>query len=308
MEYFKRFSKSDTASAGTRVTVENEKIGDREDAQNVLEVMREDNIDLGSNTHTTLTPDMLNDFDKVIVMAEPDRTPEWLSNSPKFEYWDIPNVNGMPLEQLRRVRDDIKSKVRILARQKNVLIIITGMPGTGKTTLGRTLSKKYRFPFISKDALKDRMFDTLGWKDKAWSLQISGASHRIMDYIITEELQAGHSIIVESNFKHEIDSERFKKIQAAYGCSVLQILCWADGETVFKRFMNRIGTAERHAGHVEKISPEEIRRGFVAANGKDKPLDVDGATIELDTTDLEKIDYTAIFEAVQAQAGTAASL
>jgi arsenate reductase len=114
MEYFKRFSKDGTASAGTRVTVENEKIGDREDAQPVLEVMREDGIEMGANARTTLTQGMLDDFDKVIVMAEPDGTPEWLSSSPKFEYWQVPNVNGMPIEQLRIVRDDIKSKVRNL--------------------------------------------------------------------------------------------------------------------------------------------------------------------------------------------------
>lgn len=115
MEYFKKFSKDDTASAGTRVTAEDEKIGDREDAQPVLQVMREDGIEMSSNRRTTLTPEMLNNFDKAIVMAEPDRTPEWLSENPKFEYWDIPNVNGMPVEQLRKVRDDIKSKVRNLA-------------------------------------------------------------------------------------------------------------------------------------------------------------------------------------------------
>ena len=117
MEYFKKFSHDETASAGTRVTAENERIGIREDAQNVLEAMREDGIEMSSNTRTSLTPDMLNSFDKVIVMAEPDRTPEWLSSNPKFEYWEIPNVNGMPIEQLRIVRDNIKQKVRKLAQQ-----------------------------------------------------------------------------------------------------------------------------------------------------------------------------------------------
>lgn len=115
MEYFKKFSNDATASSGTRVTVEDEAIGTRDDAQNVLEAMREDGIEMSSNTRTSLTPSMLDRFDKVIVMAEPDRTPEWLSDSPKFEYWGVPNVNGMPIEQLRGVRDSIKSKVRNLA-------------------------------------------------------------------------------------------------------------------------------------------------------------------------------------------------
>lgn len=117
MEYFKQLGDGKTASAGTQVTVEDEKIGDRDDAQVVLEAMREDGIEMSSNTRTTLTPKILAGFDKVIVMAEPDRTPEWLINNPKFEYWEIPNVNGMPIEELRAVRDDIKSKVGHLALQ-----------------------------------------------------------------------------------------------------------------------------------------------------------------------------------------------
>ncbi len=79
--------------------------------------MREDGIEMSSNTRTSLTPKMLDDFDKVIVMVEPDRIPEWLSSNPKFEYWEVPNVNGMPIEKLRAVRDDIKSKVSSLVGQ-----------------------------------------------------------------------------------------------------------------------------------------------------------------------------------------------
>src|SRR4051812_22630130 len=83
MEYFKRFDGGKTASAGTRVTVEGEAIGGREDAHTVLEVMREDGIEMSSNIRTTLTPAMIEDFDTIIVMAEPDRTPGWLKNSLK---------------------------------------------------------------------------------------------------------------------------------------------------------------------------------------------------------------------------------
>jgi len=185
--------------------------------------------------------------------------------------------------------------------QQSVLIIITGMPGTGKTTLGKALSAKYKMPFISKDALKDRMFDALGWSDNAWSLKVSAAAHRIMDDIVAQELQAGHSVIVESNFKPEIDSERFRKMQEKYQCKVVQVLCWAEGETVYQRFMARIGTEARHAGHVEAVSPEQIRQEFIDAYGKDTPLSLGDVTVELDTTNTGAIDYTSVYDAIDSQ-------
>jgi protein-tyrosine-phosphatase len=114
MEYFRSMTSDLAESAGTRVTVPGEKIGNREDAQAVLLSMKEENIDMSQNKRTVLTPDMLDDFDKVVVMAEPDRTPEWLSSSPKFIYWNIANVNGLPIEQVRIIRDEIKQKVERL--------------------------------------------------------------------------------------------------------------------------------------------------------------------------------------------------
>ena len=48
---------------------------------------------------------------------------------------------------------------------KSLLIIINGAPCTGKTTLGRKLAKQLRLPFLSKDGIKEVLFDTLGWED-----------------------------------------------------------------------------------------------------------------------------------------------
>lgn len=181
---------------------------------------------------------------------------------------------------------------------KQVIILITGAPATGKTTLGNTLAEKYKLAFISKDALKERIFDNLGWKDKEWSLKVSAASHRIMDYFIEQELKAGHSIILESNFKQHTDSERFRKIQEKYQCQLIQILCWAEGEILFKRFMDRIGTEKRHPGQVE-IPYEKIHQDFVSSGGKDTPLDINGPTLDLNTTDLTAINYQPVHQAIE---------
>ncbi len=121
MEYFKRLSNGKTASAGTRVTVPGETIGDRADAQVVLQAMHEDGIDMTANKRTVLTPEVLNDFDKIVVLAEPDRIPAWLSKSPKFEYWETRKVKGVPIEAVREVRDMIKARVRDLVKREAAL-------------------------------------------------------------------------------------------------------------------------------------------------------------------------------------------
>jgi predicted kinase len=176
-----------------------------------------------------------------------------------------------------------------------LLILVTGLPGAGKTSVGRTLSERLKIPFLSKDAFKERIFDTLGWKDKAWSLRVSEASHRILDYIVEEELKAGHSLIIESNFKPEIDSARFRAIQHRFGVVGVQVLCWAERDILFERYSAHHQT-NRHPGHIESATPEEQRRDL--ALGKGKPLQIGGPVIELDTTDFAKVDYSSLAQAI----------
>jgi predicted kinase len=182
-----------------------------------------------------------------------------------------------------------------------LVIVITGLPGTGKTSVGRTLSERFQLPLLTKDAFKERIFDALGWHDKAWSLKVSEASHRILDYVIAEELQVGRSLIVESNFKPEFDSERFRLLQRHFDASVVQVLCWAAGDVLFERYWAR-QQADRHPGHVESATPDEQRREL--AVGKCEPLQLEAPVVELDTTDFSQVDYSSIVEAVRAAART----
>ena len=175
---------------------------------------------------------------------------------------------------------------------KPYLVIITGFPGTGKTSLGRVLSDYLKAPFITKDAFKEIVFDTLGSSDQAWSRQVSGTAHRIMDYIIDEELRAGHGVILESNFKADVDSTRFEAIQKKYNCPCIQILCWAEGGILAERFLARQRSDERHQGQVIDISDEQIRKDFAA--GKCEILKIDAPLLEVDTTDFAAVNYEVI--------------
>jgi predicted kinase len=184
-----------------------------------------------------------------------------------------------------------------MTKREHRVVIINGFPGTGKTTLGRAVSDHFGWPFISKDVFKEIMFDTIGWSDKQWSLKLSAATHRIMDYVIGETLRAGHSLVVESNFKADLDAPRFERFRMHYGVTLIQILCWSEGEVLFERYKARLESG-RHPGHAEVDSLDLARAGL--AQGRAEPLPIHGPTIEIDTTHLDAIDYPSIFRTLSA--------
>ncbi len=98
------------ASAGTIVDAPGQTLADAH-AVKTITAMKELGIDVSDQTRTQLTPDMLNRYDRVIVMAEPANTPDWLKVSPKAEFWDILDPKDYDQETARRIRDDLRTRV-----------------------------------------------------------------------------------------------------------------------------------------------------------------------------------------------------
>ena len=177
-----------------------------------------------------------------------------------------------------------------------ILIIIAGPPCTGKTTLGRMIAERFHLPFISKDDIKETLFNSIGVKDREWSMQLGILSYKLLYYFVESILKSGDSLVVESNFRAEYDSEQFNILIKKYDCTPVQIQCKTNGEVLYERFKKRSESGERHPGHVDNLNYAEFEEDLL--RGSYQPLKVEGDVIYLDTTDYNNNDYDVVLKKI----------
>lgn len=177
------------------------------------------------------------------------------------------------------------------------LIIITGLPGTGKTTLGKKLAEEFSLPFICKDDIKEFLFDNLGWKDREWSKKLGIASYELLYYIVEVNLKAGKSLIVETNFHPTLSTEKFLDMKKKYDFESFQIRCVTDGEILFDRFKKRANSDERHPGHIDNWSINEWQP--ILLQGKIETLNIGGEIFDIDTSDFNKVNFNELVSAIK---------
>lgn len=186
----------------------------------------------------------------------------------------------------------------MVINQAPQIIIISGAPATGKTTLARHAADHLGLPLLHRDGLKDTLFQTLGWSDRAWSQKLGGASWDLLFYLMEVQLKARCSFIVESNFEPRLHLSRFDAWRETYPFEAVQIVCKADPNVCYDRFHARATSGERHPGHVDQLAG---RDEFVATQlARDyTPLTIGGTVIEVDTTDFEKVEYAEILAQIK---------
>ncbi|HST15497.1 MAG TPA: ATP-binding protein [Gaiellaceae bacterium] len=169
-----------------------------------------------------------------------------------------------------------------------LLVVVTGMPSSGKTTVAESLATRLRLPLVAKDDLKESLFETVGSGDVAWSGRLGDAAYDLMFALARTMLSASVSLIVEANFFVD-QAARFESLPQH---RLLQIHCAAPLPLLLERYAAR----ERHPGHndAEKIAELPARH----ASGAHAPLDVPGETIRLDTA--EPVDIDAVAERLRA--------
>ena len=192
----------------------------------------------------------------------------------------------------------------------NYLLIIAGLPATGKTSFARYLSGKMGIPMVSKDIVKEHLFDTVGFKSRSEKVALGLAAMDLMYYFARALLEAGKPLILENNFE-DISKPGLLKLIETFNCKTVSIRFHTEMKVLAERFLRRDRSPERHRGHVidtqypevngkEALNTETQIKNFADYYDRMKQrgmefFSIGGDEIVIDTTDFSAVSYESIF-------------
>src|SRR5947209_333435 len=124
------------------------------------------------------------------------------------------------------------------------IVLVSGAPGTGKTTIAVPLATQLGFPLLTKDTIKEAIWDALDPQpgDLAWSRRVGGAAMNTLWAVAACCPQA----VLEANFRPHSDYERGRL--TALQAHIVEVYCFCTREEAIRRYAAR--ATGRHPTHV----------------------------------------------------------
>ena len=189
-------------------------------------------------------------------------------------------------------------------------ILVTGIPASGKSTMARFLAEAFGLPVISKDRIKECMYDTIGFRSREEKVKLGTASMQIMYDLAEELMRSARPFILENNFE-TVSKEGLLTILEKYEYKAITVTLTGDYKIIYQRFLERNRDPGRHPGHVvndcypgskEINSPVQISYESFVEGITQRGMDsftANGPQVILDTTDFGRLDREDLVRRIQ---------
>lgn len=120
--------------------------------------------------------------------------------------------------------------------RRPLLVVVTGRPGSGKTTLSERLASELRLPLVSRDRIKEGRLHTEG-PDRADDRELVREVYEAFFQTVEYLLAARVSLVAEAAFQHKVWRPRILPLLEV--SEVRLVVCRTDPQTAHARMILR---------------------------------------------------------------------
>ena len=168
--------------------------------------------------------------------------------------------------------------------KKPKLVIVTGRPGSGKTTLAKKLGELIKFPVFCRDEFKEGYVNTFEIHHKNLAADTNKVVTDIFFETVEFLLSKNVSMVVEAAFQHRVWEMLFKKVSSLSVISV--IVCEVTADIAAKRHLQRgLDDASREFFHGDNRVTHYKKTGEFLEPSEYRPPNFNVPTITVSTED-----------------------
>lgn len=138
-----------------------------------------------------------------------------------------------------------------MSPSRNLLVVVTGVPGSGKTTVGRALAESLPAAFLSLDEVKEEL-----WASSpagAWELRLAAETE-----VLARAAASPGDVVLDLWVAPGRDDVRVAALLRNWGGPVVQVACVVSAETAVSRYVDRGRSGGPH-GVTDEPLLERIR-------------------------------------------------
>ena len=161
-----------------------------------------------------------------------------------------------------------------------LLVVVSGPPASGKSTLARELASGLGIAQVSKDLVKETLYDALAG-DGPRPERLDEAAFALLLRLADAQLRAGVPFVIESDFDRDSNLDPVLELARRHDVRLVQVHCQRARERLLAHFAERAESGERHPVHDDDAS-DVPDLGRDLDRGRWAPLELPGELIEID--------------------------